>query len=294
MQAFIHFLHHLFAPHHSNNFKARSLHLSAIAFYIVVLAFIQLLSTGIQKISPNILGYATDISVEKILTLVNERRVSQNLVPLNLSLELNNAANQKALDMFSKNYWAHISPAGATPWVFITKAGYDYLYAGENLAKDFDKSQEVVDAWMNSSSHRANLLKPEYTDIGLAVVNGTLNGQETTLVVQEFGSKLAKIDRNDLSKSKPVALPTAVEVTDTGIAAGTNDTSNTISGIFSRRVTKTVSFILAEFLLVILFIDSIYIWKYKTYRISGHSIAHLLFIAALIGAMGATGVGVIL
>lgn len=295
MKGIVNLLHHLFIPRHSNNFKARSLHLSAITFYIAVLIFVQFLSMGVRHIDPNILGFATDINTQKILQIVNEKRVEVGLSPLTLSPELTNAANQKAHDMFAVNYWAHISPTGVTPWVFITQSGYDYLYAGENLAKDFDKSDEVVEAWMNSPTHRANILKPEYVDIGLAVVNGKLNGQETTLVVEEFGAKIAKKKETiNVANIIPSIAPTVATATDLGQTAGANTLTQKASFYVSKHVTKTVSFILAEFLLVVLFVDSIYIWKYKTYRISGHTIAHLLFIATLLGAMGVTGIGVIL
>lgn len=289
MKGFLYLLHHLFVPHHSNNYKAKSLHLSAIVFYIVLLIASQVGSAWVRQLYPNVLGYATDISVTNVLQMVNQRRLDADLSPLTISPELTTAANQKANDMFTKNYWAHISPTGTTPWVFITRSGYDYLYAGENLAKDFDKSQEVVDAWMNSSSHRANLLKPEYTDIGLAVVNGKLNGQDTTLVVQEFGSKTSK-PQTVAAVSDAVTSSPAVSA----VSVQTSSQPNLFSSLLSLKISKTVSLAVAEMMLIVLFIDSLYIWKYKTYRVSGHSLAHLLFIAALLGAMGATGVGVIL
>jgi len=104
------------------------------------------------------LGFATDISIQALLKDTNDKRIENGLQPLTLNDQLNQAAAGKAADMFGNNYWAHISPSGKTPWDFILGANYQYVYAGENLAKDFQDSQGVVDAWMNSPSHKENLL----------------------------------------------------------------------------------------------------------------------------------------
>lgn len=289
--------HHYFLPHESNNYRARSLHNSAIIFYIVLLVSFQIFTGVLARTGRNVLGYATDISVDKILTLVNQKRAEANLSPLTLSDQLSQASTQKANDMFSKNYWAHISPTGTTPWVFINSSGYQYLYAGENLARNFNSSAEVVDAWMNSPSHRANIMKPEYKDIGLAVMNGKLDGEDTTLVVEEFGAKANPV----VADIVPTAIPQQplVEKSVPPVQASVSDqkplgssAKNNFSLPFSS--TKTVSLALTEFLLVVLFIDSIYLWRSKTARLSGHSLAHIIFLGALIGAMGATGIGGIL
>lgn len=288
-------LHHYLIPHESNNYRARSLHNSAIILYLVVLVSFQFGRSILQKLNPDVLGYATDISVSKVLELVNQKRLEANLAPLTLSNELSQAATAKANDMYGKNYWAHISPTGATPWVFINNAGYQYLYAGENLARNFNTSREVVDAWMSSPTHRANILKSEYKDIGLAVVNGRLNGEETTLVVEEFGTRTAPI-----ADAKPPIIPaTAIAQAQNQLAGTTTaDNQQKIEAKNSFNISftssKSLSLLLTEFLLVVLFADSIYLWKTKTARFGSHSLAHIIFLVALIGAMGATGMGVIL
>jgi hypothetical protein len=280
-------IHHYLIPHESNNYRAKSLHISSLLFYITLLFLIQSLSGLFKYLSPNVLGYATDISIEKVLSLVNAERQKAGYAPLSLSSELTTAANQKGADMFSKNYWAHVSPTGTTPWEFITKAGYQYVYAGENLAKDFDTSEEVVKAWMNSPTHKANLLKPEYTEIGLSVMNGKLSGSETTLVVQEFGTRsrtLAKVNNSPQANTKSLEQPEKTEVYK-GLAYAN------VPGFMTKR---TISIIIAEFMLFVLFIDGIYIWKNKILRINGHTLSHIIFLAALVGAMSFTGIGVIL
>ena len=277
---------HYFIPHESNNYKARSLHPTSLIFYIILLFVFQMIISFAKRIEPNILGYATDITVEKILFLVNQERAKANLNPLIVSPELSNAATQKATDMFGNNYWAHVSPTGVTPWQFITSSGYNYLYAGENLAKDFVTSEEVVQAWMKSSTHKANILKPEYTNIGLAIMNGRLQGNETTLVIQEFGSK---VDNTLAAKSTiPVVRSETVSELPPVEVAGQKSSLSPI------KISKTFSLFIAEFLLVVLLIDGIYMWRAQTMRLSSHTLAHIIFLFSLIGAMGATGIGVIL
>ncbi|MBM3282933.1 hypothetical protein FJY90_01640 [Candidatus Gottesmanbacteria bacterium] len=289
-------IHHYFVPHESNNYRARTLHHSSIIFYIFTLIIFQAGVNFIKHSHPRILGYATDIAVERIYSLVNQKRAEANLPPLELSSELSIAATQKAADMLTKNYWAHVSPTGVTPWAFITSSGYNYSYAGENLAKDFNTSREVVEAWMNSPSHRANILKPEYSEIGLAVMDGTLNGEETTLIVQHFGTK--STNAAVISQSQTPSLSRQVSLQD-GISQPDNNQAMLNQRTTSVRlsplsISKKFSLTLTEFLLIILFIDSLYIWRSKKIRITGHSLAHVIFLIALIGAMSATGIGVIL
>jgi len=280
-------IRHYFIPHESNNYKARSLHPTFLIFYIVLLFAFQMFISLTRKIEPNILGFATDVTVEKILVLVNDERKKANLNPLTVSPELSNAATQKAADMFGNNYWAHVSPTGTTPWQFITSAGYNYLYAGENLAKDFSTSDEVVQAWMKSPTHRANILKPEYNNIGLAIMNGKLQGSETTLVVEEFGSKM---ENNAFAETPKPSVES--ETAAKPLSLGTTKQKSSL--VFPLKFSKTFSLLMAEFLLVVLLIDGIYIWRTRTMRLSGHTLAHIIFLMSLLGAMGATGIGVIL
>lgn len=251
-----------------------------------------------KRVNPNILGYATDISVDKILNLVNQKRIEANLQPLYLSDKLTTAATTKGNDMFSKDYWAHVSPAGSTPWVFINSAGYDYIYAGENLARNFNTAQEVVDAWMNSPTHRTNILKAEYNDIGLAVINGRLNGEDTTLVVQEFGTpNKSTVAQTQEPPREIQVLPEKKQLVQAQVQTPVlteRQTNVKINSLILPYINKSISLVVAEFLLVILFIDSIYLWRTKTARLSSHSLAHIIFFGALLGAMGATGIGSIL
>lgn len=316
-------LRHYFVPHESNNWRAKSLHPHFLVFYIALLLFVQV-HFGYPGVSGSVLGYATGISAERLLELVNEQRTKSGIPALSPSAELTQAAIGKAGDMFAKNYWAHISPTGETPWAFITHAGYQYIYAGENLAKSFNTSEEVVAAWMNSPAHRANILKPEYSEIGFAIQNGRLRGEETTLVVQELGArtsaapiaKTAPVDIQPTAVPLEIALveevqPTAVQpeptrrevpdgtsrsiiLSDTSV--GSNNTPNVVSQgqWLPFGTTKTLSLVIAETLLLLLCLDAVYIWRHRAVRTTGHTWSHIVFFLMLLGAMGAAGVGVIL
>src|SRR3989338_1029124 len=191
MRTFFDTLHIFFIPHEKNNYRAKALHIDFLTFCLIL---VFALSFGLRLFTSHagqVLGFATDITVDKLLQKTNTAREENNLPSLAYSDKLAAAAAKKASDMFAKNYWSHYGPDGATPWDFILSSGYRYEYAGENLAKNFLFSQGVIDAWMRSSSHRDNILRKEYAEVGYAVVNGILNGEETTIVVEMFGRPLA-------------------------------------------------------------------------------------------------------
>ncbi len=190
-QRIIHTIRHFAVPHVGNDYRAKALHIDVLTVYLLIALALTLLVPYVATSSSNILGYATDITVDSLLTLTNQKRQEQGMSHLTYNQQLANAAYAKAQDMFAKGYWAHYGPNGETPWGFIVGQQYQYEYAGENLAKNFMFSNGVVDAWMNSPTHRDNILSGNYTEVGFAVVDGVLNGEETTLVVQMFGKPYA-------------------------------------------------------------------------------------------------------
>jgi uncharacterized protein YkwD len=129
------------------------------------------------------------LSQQEILDLVNQDRALHGLSKLSINPTLSLAALAKAEDMLSHNYFAHISPDGTTPWYWIKSMGYNYSYAGENLAEGYSEAEELQRSWMASPTHRANILSPNYSEVGLAVVSY----HNTNLVVQMFGSENTKI-----------------------------------------------------------------------------------------------------
>ena len=175
--------------------------------------------------------------------------------------------------MLSENYWAHNSPEGTTPWVFIKNAGYTYIYAGENLARGFDSSQEVVSAWMASPEHRANLLSGNYKDVGFAVVSGKLTGEDTVLVVEELGSKEGEILAKSPITPRVLSQQTNVHLTS---AVVEKPTVSTLS------LSKSISLTILSVIMITLLADAIIVDRKKIVRVASHNMDHVLFLGALI------------
>lgn len=123
-----------------------------------------------------------------VIKWTNSQRAANGLPPLSEDTKLNAAALVKAQDMLAQQYFAHVSPSGTGAADLAKNAGYEFLAIGENLAMgDFANDQALVQAWMDSPGHRANILNSRYTEIGAAVVKGSWQGQTTWMAVQEFG-----------------------------------------------------------------------------------------------------------
>ncbi len=279
------FIHRLFVPHEENNFRAKSLHTDFLSVYLVI-AFLMMIAFKQGSIH-NVLGFATDITVEKLAQLTNEQRQKNNLPPLTINPTLSVAAQKKAENMFQENYWSHYSPDGKTPWDFILGAGYKYEYAGENLAKNFLFSNGVVDAWMNSTTHRDNLLKREYTEVGYAIVNGVLNGEQTTLVVQEFGKPLASS-----------FAPNTVEASETTQAAPVEQQIVAQKAVQPKVSAFKFSFnlnvVFMSFLLLALALDFYFASKFNVIRIAGKNTAHILFVIFILIGLFMSTIGTII
>ncbi len=110
--------------------------------------------------------------------------------------------------MFQYDYWDHTSPSGTEAWYFISKEGYDYNCAGENLAKGFSNANSVFSAWMASPTHRANVLDSRHKEIGVAVGTGNISGKTTTIVVQLFGTQRVYAEPTAPTPKQVVAQPT--------------------------------------------------------------------------------------
>jgi hypothetical protein len=150
------------------------------------------------------------VSASSLVSMVNASRSGAGLAILSTNSQLESAAYAKANDMFTNQYFAHTSPQGKTPWDFIGGSGYAYVYAGENLAIGYSDSTELHNAWMNSPSHRENIMNPNFREVGIATVDGEYEGAPTTIVVQEFGSTdssqpVAEINQNTNQTQQTVA-----------------------------------------------------------------------------------------
>jgi hypothetical protein len=131
---------------------------------------------------------AADVTSGALLRLTNESRKQAGLPLLKQNDQLKQAAEAKAKDMFKNDYFAHTSPKGITPWYWIKQSGYQYGFAGENLAINYDNAESQHKAWMKSATHRANILNDKYQEIGIAVVAGKIDGKEALVTVQVFAS----------------------------------------------------------------------------------------------------------
>lgn len=302
-------LHHLFIPHTTNNHRPKVLHVDALLFYVLLFAIVNFSVKTIHRTLPDVLGYATDIHLEQLMAATNAKRTDQGLPALTLNSKLSTAAAAKAQDMFAKNYWSHSSPTGATPWEFIQGAGYRYTVAGENLAKNFSTSQTVVDAWMASPTHRDNILKPGYKEIGFAIVNGTIQGEETTLVVQMFGAsnesgipvaavKQPQVVREALAveetpqEATPVAAVVVIPPEKPQATAFLGVTKSPLVNIPTLK--RNLVYLFGGVLLGVLAMDAWIITRRRIVRVAGHNIAHFLFLSAVIIAVGSAGRGVLL
>jgi uncharacterized protein YkwD len=162
--------------------------------------------------STSILSESQSLTEDELIALTNQEREKTGLKPLVQNKLLDIAAASKAEDMISKNYWSHFSPAGVGPWTFIKNANYPYIYAGENLARGFTTSSSVIDSWMGSKEHRENMLSPNYTEVGFAIKNGSLTGEETTLVIQMFGSREIQ-GSGKINSNTVISVPSVETVT---------------------------------------------------------------------------------
>lgn len=173
--------------------KALRLRLVKIGALVLLLLFIFglfLFSQGghflIQK-----LNMLATVYPAVLADLANLSRGQEKAPMLIWNEDLAKAAKLKAEDMLVKGYFAHQSPTGITPWFWLKKVGYDFAYAGENLAVDFTESADVQRAWLNSPKHRENIVNPNFREVGIATIDGVFEGKPTTFVVEFFGTPLS-------------------------------------------------------------------------------------------------------
>jgi uncharacterized protein YkwD len=144
-----------------------------------------------------------------VLTWTNKYREDAGAKDLVRNETLSKMAALKLDDLFTKQYFEHESPTGVGPSDLANQVGYDYIVIGENLALgNFNGDKALVDAWMASPGHRANILNVRYREIGIAVGRGTFEGKNTWIAVQEFGLPItacpqpSSIDKNSINQTK--------------------------------------------------------------------------------------------
>lgn len=173
-----------------NNFQPRFLEVNFLFRLVLIFLILRIIVLPFYFYFPKSLFFA-QIITQDILQLLNNERQSLGLNSLKQDPKLEKAALLKAQDMFNKDYFGHQSPDGISGWYWIKMSSYDYAAAGENLAIGFIDSGEVHQAWNESELHRQNLLSPYFEDVGIVVLKGNFQNQETTVVVQLFGKPKA-------------------------------------------------------------------------------------------------------
>ncbi len=272
----------LFKPQASNRYRSKLLHpQSLMVLSFVLLAFFALFNAlrFFPNLADKVLGSDSNISIDGLLEKTNQERQKAGLSNLVLNKELNQAALAKAQDMFNDQYWAHTAPDGKQAWDFIKEAKYVYKYAGENLARDFNNDSEVVEAWMNSPSHRDNIVNEEFTQMGLAVVTDTLKGFKTTLVVQMFAVPSSVSMKGDNKENfflpKTAELPVDEMEPDSNALVAGKRSINT--ELILSKINLTRSFFLIVVLLIILTLiyDAVIASNRKYQRLVGQNFAHI-------------------
>jgi hypothetical protein len=266
----------LFVPQEKNNHRAALLQPAVLVVFVAFYLLNQSLIKTLTIIKPGVLGYSSEITSQKVFELTNQERQKNNLEALHYNSTLSESAKKKAEDMFKNDYWAHTSPQGKTPWDFLNEVGYQYTVAGENLAKDFSNNDSVIKAWMKSPSHKANILHPKYKEIGIAVVDGVLNGIKTTLVVQHFGVSVEPIT-NKTPDEINFNSKVAVAEDNPGVLAREN--SHLINPLTISKVVSSIMFFLIIFVLII---DAYIILKNDTHRLAGSSAGHVGFLLIIL------------
>lgn len=119
-----------------------------------------------------------------LITYANVSRTDLNIGTLTVNNELTNAAQAKAEDILNNQYFDHTRSDGKQPWDFIKESGYNYRFAGENLAMGYNDYVAIHKAWLNSPSHKRNILNNRYNEIGIGVAEGIYNGKNVVVVVE--------------------------------------------------------------------------------------------------------------
>ena len=181
-------------------------------------------------------GQSAAIITPVLVDLANEDRSLNHLNVLTVNPLLVEAAQQKANDEAARGYFAHVAPDGKDSWYWFKQAGYTFSYAGENLAVDFNDSGDVEKAWMNSPTHRANLLNPHFTEIGIAAAQGVYQGRPTIFVVQMFGAPAIDATQADISTETVPQEPTKP-----ALASATNTTRSSAENVLGATAPVKVS-----------------------------------------------------
>lgn len=217
-------------------------------FIVIAIFFAQYHQFIFVKISHKLSGLVVD---SVVVEATNQERLALGLTELKNNDLLKKAAQAKAEDMAKKGYFAHVTPDGKSPWYWMDQVGYKYKSAGENLAVNFDYSRDVVNAWMNSPTHKANVVKAKYQEIGIGIAEGFYQGRPTVFVVQMFGTPQ---EGGILSSTVKVNATSSIAISSSTKVLGAQITSISLYElIFSGKIRVIVlSTIIVLIILVLL------------------------------------------
>lgn len=194
------------------NLKWSQVVLLAAKVFLIAGSSVLLVSAYRPVWAQSLLGQETEI-----IRLTNDLRQKQGLPVLVENKELAASALAKATDMAVNGYFGHADKNGNRMAYWMTAAGYNYLRAGENLAKEFIDPTTVMEAWVNSPTHYANLINSNYQEIGVGITQGYIDGRLTAFIVQHFGEpmpninlipiNIAKLTKNVMGDSMSLTTP---------------------------------------------------------------------------------------
>ncbi len=255
-----HLLDYLF-PHPRNNHRPHIFSATSVA--VLVLAVI-VFETG-YLVQTKFVFLKTDFLASvlpgALVALTNKDRSAHGLPGVTQNAILSRAAQAAAEDMASKGYFSHVSPDGKLPWYWLNRAGYRYSYAGQNLAVNFTDSEAVEAAWMASPTHRANIIKREYTEVGFGTAHGVYGGRETVFVVEFFAKPAVPVTAPApapvaVAEPSPVAIAT---ITPTQVLGSeTVSTASAVpakSGWFAALLASPLSTLLAVLSILFLIVS---------------------------------------
>ncbi|MFA7385536.1 MAG: CAP domain-containing protein [Candidatus Paceibacterota bacterium] len=251
LRAFFLKIKSVFFPCRENKYRPKIINNRFLFYYALVFLAFKIIVIPFFIYFPNTIFFAS-VTENKLIELTNLSRKNLGIEPLKENKELNYAAYLKAKDMIEEGYFSHYSPKGISPWFWLNKAGYDYEAAGENLAIGFINSEQVHRAFMESYSHKENILNRKYQEIGIAVLKGNFQGNETILVIQYFGKEKKASDGvfsslPEVSTKEEISEIITEEEESMKRTAGERGEMISVAG--EKTVRKTPSFMFFQFMI---------------------------------------------
>jgi hypothetical protein len=240
-------------PCKENNYFPLVLRKKSLDLLFILLLFLKIFTLPLIFSFSKSLFFA-EITRNTLVELLNSERIKRGLSPLSENQKLIQSAYLKAKDILEKDYFSHWNPEGLSPWYWFKVSGYNYQFAGENLAIGFLESSEVHKAWMNSPTHRQNILNPNYTEVGIAVLKGEFNGNEVYVVVQHFGkpkevsfAKTETLPKKTTPPSTPTVETEKITISGTETIATSQATVSVKEKVLSQeKETSTILIVQGE------------------------------------------------